>query len=86
MSIEIEIRLYHALRKYMPPGHEDSFSLPLSLPSGANVAQAMAALNIPEGLHVSILLNGVRCDPEKVLASGDVLTILQPAGGGSGWT
>lgn len=84
MSIEIEIRLYHAFRKYMPPGHEDGFSRSLSLPSGASVAQAMAAVNIPEGLPVAILLNGIRCGPEKVLTSGDVLTILQPAGGGYG--
>ena len=56
MSIEIENKLYHAVRRYMPPGHGDSYTQRLSLPAGASVAQ--------------------------VMANGDVLSIMQPAGGG----
>ena len=82
MSIEIEIKLYHAIRRYMPPGHGDSYSQRLSLPAGASVAQVMATLNIPQRIPVLIFLRSKMSRPDKVLANGDVLSIMQPAGGG----
>ena len=82
MTINIEVRVYHGLRKYLPEGEDNGLSRGLSLPDGATVAQAIAALNIPSGEYVIILLNGVMCSPDRSLSSGDVLGIMQPAGGG----
>jgi sulfur carrier protein ThiS len=82
MPVQIEIRVYHGIRKYLPAGDVNGFSRGLSLPDGANIAQALSALNIPDDEQVVALLNGVICGPDRVLNSGDVLSIMQAAGGG----
>ncbi len=82
MTIHIEVKVYHGLRKYLPEGENNGLSRGLSLPDGATVAQAIAALNIPSDEYVIIFLNGFMCRPDRALSSGDVLAIMQPAGGG----
>lgn len=82
MPVHIEIRVYHGIKKYLPAGDGNGFCRTFSLPDGASVAQAISALNIPNDEKVFTLLNGVMCSPDRALNSGDVLSIMQPAGGG----
>ncbi|WP_350341524.1 MoaD/ThiS family protein [Desulfoferula mesophila] len=80
-AIEIEVRLYHALKKYLPHPNED-FLCKITLPAGATVAEAANRLKIPSDHATLAFVNGNRVEPGMVLRDGDRLTLMQPAGGG----
>ena len=82
MTLTVEARVYHGLRKYLPSENEEGFSRMLSLKPGTKVADVFSALNIPSDIGAITFLNGERCKLNQKLKSGDVLSIMQPAGGG----
>ena len=79
--MEIEVRLFHALRRYLPAGEKEYF-FRLTVPSGSVVHDALSILGIPKDRTVLIFLNGESCAQEAILSNGDVLSVMQPAGGG----
>ena len=75
---QIEVRLYGDLKKYAP-GDQTTFVL--TLDPGATLADVLAVLEVPEGIHVS-LINGRRVPENTPLKSGDVLVLFPIVSGG----
>lgn len=80
-TIEIEVKLYHSLKRYLPC-QSDDFSCKIMLPAGATISQVKDSLQIPQDIVLLAFANGVRVEQDRVLRTGDRLVLMQPAGGG----
>ena len=79
--MEIEIRLYHGLNKYLPPG-DGEYSRRLDVSSRATVEQVLGAIGVSRQKGLVLLVQGQIAQWDHVLSPGDVLTAMLPAGGG----
>ncbi len=79
--MDIEIRLFHGLNKYLPPG-EGNYSRQLKVPSGASVEEVLADLGLPKDVAMIHLVGGRTVSGRYILQPGDVLSAMLPAGGG----
>lgn len=82
--MEIEVQFFAFLRHYLPSGSAD-FSAKLHLDGPVTVADVFRKLEIPEDVVQSIsilMVNGAHASKDRVLADGDVLTVLPVAAGG----
>ena len=79
--MEIQIRLFATLTKYLPPG-ADGRTARLTVPDGATVAQVLDQVGIPPGLSKLLMVDGVHRDRETVLEPGCVLSVFPPIAGG----
>ena len=80
--IEVEIRLYATLRKYLP---ELGVGEPLSLnvEDGTMVKQLLEEeLSISTGVVKTTFVNGVARGPDYILGDGDRVGIFPPIAGG----
>jgi sulfur carrier protein ThiS len=86
MSIGITFKLYAGLTQYLPLEARVGNAMPLTLPDGATVLQAMQPFNLPMKIVKLVLVNGVYIPPEswqtRELQDGDVLAIWPPVAGG----
>jgi sulfur carrier protein ThiS len=86
MSIGITFKLYAGLTQYLPLEARVGNAMPLELPDGATVLQAMQPFNLPMKIVKLVLVNGVYIAPEdwqtRALQDGDVLAIWPPVAGG----
>jgi sulfur carrier protein ThiS len=86
MSIGITFKLYAGLTQYLPLEARVGNAMPLALPDGATVLQAMQPFNLPMKIVKLVLVNGVYIPPEswqtRELQDGDVLAIWPPVAGG----
>jgi sulfur carrier protein ThiS len=86
MTVAITFKLYAGLTQYLPPEARVGNAMPLELPDGATVLQAMQPFNLPMKIVKLVLVNGVYIAPEqwqsRVLQDGDVLAIWPPVAGG----
>jgi len=84
--MRITFKLYASLTEHLPPAVRDGNSMPLLLPDGATILQAIAPFGLPIKLVHLVLVNGVFVPPqlraEHILAEGDVLAIWPPIAGG----
>ncbi len=78
--IKVSVTLFADLRRFAPPGQEDSQSQELR--AGATVADALDAAGIPAGEEVTAGLNGERAERESVLHDGDDLMLFSQMEGG----
>jgi molybdopterin converting factor small subunit len=82
-SVTISVKLFAALRKYTPQGSTDG--IPLSLPAGATVQDAVDMLNIPREQAAMLVVGNTYVEVGTVLENGLELSIFPPlAGGGCG--
>ncbi len=79
--MEIDVRLFSLLTKYLPAGTEGR-TIRLTVPDGACVAQVIEQLGVPTGLTKLIFVDGVHSKPDSVLSDGNVLSIFPPIAGG----
>jgi len=79
--MKIQVRFYHGLKKYLPPGNPDPAPW-LEIPLGTTVMQVIDELRIPRNLSIILMINGRTVEPGYVLSQGDIMTALLPAGGG----
>ena len=83
--MRITFKLYAGLTQYLPPMAVAN-AMPLDLPEGSTILQAIAPYNLPMKLVHLVLINGVYVAPEdrtaRVLVDGDVLAIWPPVAGG----
>lgn len=83
--MQITIKLYAMLSKYLPPGAERNAS-PLEVADGASIDAVVAQLNLPRELVHLVLLNGVFVPPDRrpatTLQEGDTVVIWPPVAGG----
>ena len=78
MNIEINVRLYGALKKYAP-GDQTDFMLVLE--RGTTLGDVLGMLSIPEDAHVA-LVNGRRTANDDQFESGVTLVLFPPVSGG----
>lgn len=84
--MQITFKLYAGLTQYLPHEARVGNAMPLELPEGTTVLQAMEPFNLPMKIVKLVLVNGVYVAPEqwpaRVLQDGDVLAIWPPVAGG----
>lgn len=84
--MQITFKLYASLGDHLPADKRRGNEMPLELPDGSTVMQAIAPFNLPMKLVHLVLVNGHFIPPEqrdtRVLVEGDVLAIWPPIAGG----
>ncbi|MBN8509394.1 MAG: MoaD/ThiS family protein [Burkholderiales bacterium] len=84
--MQITFKLYAGLTQYLPHEARVGNAMPLELPEGTTVLQAMQPFNLPMKIVKLVLVNGVYIAPEQwatqPLKEGDVLAIWPPVAGG----
>ncbi|MEW6754347.1 MAG: MoaD/ThiS family protein [Candidatus Latescibacterota bacterium] len=81
-SVQVEVRLFAFLARYLPPGADGRRAL-LSVPVGTTVQQVLEQLGIPRGYSKLLLVGGLQEKPDTVLRDGDVLSVFPPVAGGA---
>ncbi|MBL8317426.1 MAG: MoaD/ThiS family protein [Burkholderiaceae bacterium] len=84
--MQITLKLYASLGDYLPADRRRGNELPLELPTGTAVTDAIAPYGLPPKLVHLVLINGAFVPPAeratRVLVEGDVLAIWPPIAGG----
>lgn len=84
--MHITLKLYASLGDYLPADRRKGNELPMELPQGTTVNQALAPWRLPERLVHLVLVNGRFIPPEArdahLLAEGDALAVWPPIAGG----
>ncbi len=82
----ITFKLFAMLEKYLPASARPGNVMPLDLPEGSTILQAIEPFALPPQLVKLVLVNGVYVAPEDrgthVLKEGDALAIWPPIAGG----
>jgi molybdopterin converting factor small subunit len=83
--MEVEVKLYAALRRYRPAAAPGAPHHPftLSLADGATVATLMTELGIPERMINAAAVNDEAVEPSLTLQDGDRVSLFPPTAGGS---
>jgi molybdopterin converting factor small subunit len=81
-EITVEVRLFASLRRFQPKGADGP--IPLRLPAGAAVRDAVAALGIPQESAGIVVCNDVHLKLESPLQDGAEVSIFPPLAGGAG--
>jgi len=84
--MRITFKLYALLTDYLPSEARVGNAMPLDLPEGSTILQAIEPFHLPARLVKLVLVNGVYVAPEQraehALKDGDVLAIWPPVAGG----
>lgn len=79
--MRVEVRLFATLASYLPSGSRGGATV-LEIPQECTVADLVTRLGIPPALPRIALVNGHEADPDRRLATGDVVTLFPPLAGG----
>ena len=79
--MDIDIRLFANLTKYLPPGAEGRQAR-LTVPEGTTVKGILDRLAIPHELAKLTMVDGVQRKSDAVLHPGNVLSVFPPIAGG----
>jgi sulfur carrier protein ThiS len=86
MTLRITFKLYAGLTQYLPAEVRVGNAMPLDLPEGTTILEAIKPFGLPMNLVKLVLINGVYIAPEqrgeRVLQDGEVLAIWPPVAGG----
>ncbi len=80
-EMEIEVKLFGTLRDYLPKGSVQ-FSCKVEVNSTDTVKDILEKLEIPAEIPKIILVNGVHSHLDRILTSGDALSVFPPVAGG----
>ena len=84
--MRITLKLYASLGEYLPADRRRCNELPVELPEGTSVSQALAPWALPAGMVPRVLFNGHNNAPEHrythLLKEGDALAVWPPIAGG----
>ena len=83
MSITVYVKVWGILRQHHP-GPDRSQAIPISLATGATVAELRRTLDMPPELvnHAFAYLGDEVVPPEHILADGDLLNLAPAVAGG----
>jgi len=79
-DITVKVRLFASLRKFQPPGVDGP--VPVHLPDGAAVKDAVAALGIPDDHTGIVVCNNLHLDMTTPLEDGAEVSLFPPLAGG----
>ena len=79
--MQIEIKLFASLRKYLPKG-DGASAIRLKVPDDATVSQVLSILNVPPEAARLIFINSERASLNQLLTAGDRLGVFPPVAGG----
>lgn len=79
--MEIEVRVFATLRKYLTIPHEQG-TVKFYTEEGSKVKDIIQKLALPSQEITVIMVNGVRREEEQLLKEGDRLALFPPVGGG----
>ncbi len=79
--MNIDLLLYASLGKYLPEG-ATARQVTIRVPAGSNVRDLMHRCGIPESEVKLIFVDGVRGNPDTVLAEHNRVGLFPPVGGG----
>lgn len=80
--MRIKLRAYAGLRRYLSPELSVGQSVPLEMPPGSTVGDALDRVGIPHGETKNCFVNGIQRGLDHQMAEGDELAIFPPVGGG----
>ena len=80
--IDVEVRLYAALRKYNPRAREVGEPMRLQMEEGTSLSYIYEMLKIPVDEVKRAFVNGIIRDQEHCLSDGDRVAIFPPIAGG----
>lgn len=76
----VEVRLFATLRRHTPSNPNGVFAV--DVPDGITVLELLKIIKIdPTEIHL-IMVNGIRCEFEKIVNDGDRVGLFPPVGGG----
>jgi molybdopterin converting factor small subunit len=78
--IEVRVRLFADLRRYLPDGVNGPFCC--RLPAGATVESVLRQIGIAPGQQITAGLNGRLAQRTTAVADGDALDLFSPMEGG----
>jgi sulfur-carrier protein len=82
--VEVEVKLYGAIRRYRPATAAGAPHHPftLTLPEGATTTTLAEMLAIPEALISAAAVNGEAVSGDVPLRPGDQISLFPPSAGG----
>ena len=81
MKLNIEIRLFANLAKFLPPDSKNKRAK-IDVKDGVSIAEVLEELNIPKDTTSVIMVNGAHQKIDVKLNDGDVLSVIPPVTGG----
>jgi molybdopterin converting factor small subunit len=79
--MRVTIVCFGAMRDYLPAGSSENRG-EVELPAGATIAELIRAIDAPEALVHSVLLDGAHAEPARMLSEGVEVTLMPPFSGG----
>jgi hypothetical protein len=79
--MEIVVKLYHGLNKYLPPG-DGGYARTVTALTGATAGNVLHELDVPRMEGLVLFVKGQAVGWDHILEPGDVLVAMLPAGGG----
>jgi molybdopterin converting factor small subunit len=79
--VKVEVRLFATFAAFLPP-HSVAGAATVEVGEGTTVAALAERLGIPPAVSRVTLVNGEDADPDRRLASGDVVALFPPLAGG----
>jgi molybdopterin converting factor small subunit len=80
--MEVTLRLFADLRKYLPTIGSDGKKAILNVPNGTTIQELASKISIPEDSLQIILVNGHNASLDQRLSEGDELSIFPFMAGG----
>ncbi|MGH7353370.1 MAG: MoaD/ThiS family protein [Candidatus Rokuibacteriota bacterium] len=77
----VEVRLFATLAAFLPADARGGATR-LEVPEGTTPRELTRRLGIPPALERVTLVNGLDADPDRPLATEDVVTVFPPLAGG----
>ena len=79
-TITVRVRLFAALRRFLPPGVDGP--LERTLPAGATAADLLEAIGVPDDIDATVAINGELAERKDALEDGADVMVLSPMEGG----
>jgi len=80
--MQIHVRLYASLERYMPVQKEGNSFREVEVDEGSTVEQLLQALHVPAVAVKLIFVNGIHAQIDRILKEGDRLGVFPPVAGG----